>query len=425
MTNDRRPLCVASVRRRTVPAIATCGAVLLAVACGPAQTVPIDRGGIDEGDSASEVRPGDDHGDTQGTATRIRLASSIAGSLEAEGDVDVFRLEVASPGGVLTVSTTGDTDTVGTLYLPDGTNLTNDDAASDPDFHEQNFRIVTALVAGSHFVAVEGWCGDIGGGHACETGPYELHVNWSGSTGLDLPSNPDAVFFELWSHGNSPTPIEYPLGKPPRLALTVGGELFSFQDHTRDGTFEGYHLPEIGFTHLGPTRYESVLEAMARTVLPSVGSISIREHDLPLFRYRVDEFILHDRSGTHSIRVNGWRSPYTSTEPRLAALGRLVELLDRSVMEADGGRPWRTERIQVWVRRHYSSDVTEEPWPLDAAPDLDRRSRRCLAFDGPEAERLLAIFRESAGSRVGWNHDGILYALNARPLIRGEPACRR
>ena len=133
--------------------------------------------------TALETTASDDHGNTRQTATRIGLSSSTAGVLESDGDVDYFRLEVPSSAGpgTITITTTGDTDTVGALHLLDGTRLTNDDASSTQNYHEQNFRIVADVTPGIYFVTVGGWCGDDG----CETGAYVLHVIWSSAAAAD------------------------------------------------------------------------------------------------------------------------------------------------------------------------------------------------------------------------------------------------
>ena len=111
--------------------------------------------------------PVDDHGDTQGTATAVGANSSTPGELEFAGDVDFFRLEVPSPGGYLTIRTTGDTDTVGALFRPDGETQRADDS------YDRNFGIATPrLPGGTYFIEVGGFCGL----DECATGEYVLHV---------------------------------------------------------------------------------------------------------------------------------------------------------------------------------------------------------------------------------------------------------
>jgi hypothetical protein len=65
---------------------------------------------------------GDDHGDDISTATTVDKNSSTSGNLEVAGDEDFFKI-VVSGGGTLSVMTTGNTDTCGSLYDAWGTLL--------------------------------------------------------------------------------------------------------------------------------------------------------------------------------------------------------------------------------------------------------------------------------------------------------------
>ena len=116
--------------------------------------------------------PPDDHGDARSAATRIPVNSSTNGELEIRGDVDFFRFEVPPSGGSLRIETSGPTDTVGTLYLPDGTTIFSDDDGVD-----NNFAIVTVVPGGTYFV-------EVGGFENSATGPYLLVVSFSGGPSL-------------------------------------------------------------------------------------------------------------------------------------------------------------------------------------------------------------------------------------------------
>ena len=109
----------------------------------------------------------DDHGNDAGSATPVGMDSATPGRIgETSGrDVDWFRIDVGRDGR-LSVGTTGSLDTVGTLYLADGTTV----AAEDDDSGEgYNFLIEADVRAGVHYVEVRGW----GEG---DTGPYTLVV---------------------------------------------------------------------------------------------------------------------------------------------------------------------------------------------------------------------------------------------------------
>ena len=107
--------------------------------------------------------PPDDHGDTNDTATTVRVPSTTAGNLEESGDSDRFRFHLPF-AGKLTVYTTGGTNTLGVLTIPFGSQVDNDDSGEG-----RNFRIERSNTpAGDYFVEVRG-IGD-------STGRYTLHV---------------------------------------------------------------------------------------------------------------------------------------------------------------------------------------------------------------------------------------------------------
>ena len=112
--------------------------------------------------------PGDDHGNTRSTATSVAAPSSTAGTLTA-GDVDYFTVTVSQPG-TLTVNTSGTTDTYGTLEdASGGTLATNDDGGSGT-----NFRLSSAVSAGTYYVRVAGY-------DSATTGSYTLTLQFGQS----------------------------------------------------------------------------------------------------------------------------------------------------------------------------------------------------------------------------------------------------
>ena len=119
---------------------------------------------------------GDDHGNTQSSATRVALQSATDGRIEAADDADFFRFEVDAERSV-TIETSGGLDTVGTLYDGSGRSLaTDDDGGTD-----YNFRIRRTLSAGTHYVRVESYGSD--------TGAYTLRLSAGTSSGGDDHGN--------------------------------------------------------------------------------------------------------------------------------------------------------------------------------------------------------------------------------------------
>ena len=109
-----------------------------------------------------------EHGNIRAHATRVDVNTATAGALEQRGDVDYFRVTLPQ-AGMLTVETTGDTDTVGYFGGADGRWLSrNDDQDGDV-----NFRIVRQVSAGTYYVAV------VGGAGRTVTGAYTFHVRFT------------------------------------------------------------------------------------------------------------------------------------------------------------------------------------------------------------------------------------------------------
>ena len=122
---------------------------------------------IKEAESASGgSTPRDDHGDTRGTATKVELNRSVSGNLETAGDIDYFRFSLRDEG-TTTISTTGSTDTLGTLRNSLGNYIeTNDDSGQ-----RENFSIKRSLTPGTFYISVS---------HALSQGigTYSLRVNF-------------------------------------------------------------------------------------------------------------------------------------------------------------------------------------------------------------------------------------------------------
>ena len=101
----------------------------------------------------------DDHGDEISSSTPATIGTPIAGIIEKGTDDDYFSIEVTSADlnnidlRILTATTTGTTDTVGTLYNSEGTRLKTDDNSGEG----MNFSFFTHVVSpGTYYIKVEG-----------------------------------------------------------------------------------------------------------------------------------------------------------------------------------------------------------------------------------------------------------------------------
>ena len=119
----------------------------------------------------------DDHGDTLSEATQVDLGSSTAGSLLA-GDTDYFCVTMSSPGTLVAyTTTTGSTDTYGSIWDDSGSVLAEDDESGE----RSNFLVFTSVGAGTYYIEVRGYS-------SSTTGNYTLHIAAGGPSDLVVES---------------------------------------------------------------------------------------------------------------------------------------------------------------------------------------------------------------------------------------------
>ena len=152
----------------------------------------------------------------------VSLGSSTEGSLSAWGE-DYFVVEMSS-AGILSATTTGSTDTYGSILDSTGNIL----AVNDDD-EDSNFWVYAPVSSGTYYILVGDW-DDWG------TGDYTLHVNdlLSGATetvalvGTVIVSVENAFFLALSSEA------EELLGAGGGT-LTIAGNTWTLQDYSPDG----------------------------------------------------------------------------------------------------------------------------------------------------------------------------------------------
>ncbi len=133
----------------------------------------------------------DDHGNTIATATVVAQNSTTNGNFELAGDNDYFRINVTA-AGVLTVETTGTTDTYGYLLDSSGNQL----AADDETGVDSNFRISYSVAAGTYYVCAKHYA-------PTETGIYQLVCSFAPASSLSLALSPVAQ--SVVAGGETPT----------------------------------------------------------------------------------------------------------------------------------------------------------------------------------------------------------------------------
>ena len=181
--------------------------MLTPVSAGAATTTVTarDLGGLTATQSvAVTVDVGDAHGSTQDAAVPVGSASDTAASLDTQGDVDYFSLDI-SASAALTVETAGGADTFGQLESQDGLII----ASADVGGSGGNFRIERQVPAATYFVRVSGATRNV-------TGPYMLLVRTSDATppGPRSQGAPDLMVYGVSVATN-------PSGTPPGGSFTL------------------------------------------------------------------------------------------------------------------------------------------------------------------------------------------------------------
>ncbi|MFZ4765804.1 MAG: hypothetical protein ACOYMN_12705, partial [Roseimicrobium sp.] len=95
----------------------------------------------------------DDHANNTTAATLVTAPATIPGVLGHAGDVDYFKVTLANPA-VLTATSSGTTDVVGSLLLGGARNAVTEIYSDNDGAGSPNFRLHQLLPAGTHYVQV-------------------------------------------------------------------------------------------------------------------------------------------------------------------------------------------------------------------------------------------------------------------------------
>ncbi|RKU30770.1 hypothetical protein C6497_03575 [Candidatus Poribacteria bacterium] len=139
-----------------------------------------------------------DHGNTLVEATVLILGSSLTAKIDPGNDVDYFRVPIAVRGK-LTLWTTGDLDTIGTLQNSEGTTLaTNADENGDIVL---GFRIEQIVEPGTYYIKVES--------HEQQIGNYTLYAAFIPTTDVNSDGVVDVLDLMIVAEnfGSSETPL--------------------------------------------------------------------------------------------------------------------------------------------------------------------------------------------------------------------------
>lgn len=153
-----------------------------------------------------------------------------------------------------------------------------------------------------------------------------------------------AAFFLIVDVGPGYWFVEH-LVRPPRYALTVGGDLFSERVAT---AYPAPILPDIRRRRLSAMELQQVLEVAGATALPVVedGTV-IQEPTDRLADAGTTSFRLVTATSDRSLHIEGLTIA-RHTDPRVAPLLVLYELLEGLGQRGESDR-FRGERVEVFI----------------------------------------------------------------------------
>lgn len=180
----------------------------------------------------------DDHGNRPSEATPVVAGpaeTTVAGRIDYDGDVDVFRITVPV-AGTLVARAAGGMDTVGVLLDANGERITSND---DAQTSALDFGITRRVTAGTYYLVVTHW-------ESAGTGPYSVAISLAGVTAnyTDLWWNPDEPGWGInLNHQGSKifaTLFTYEAGGGPLWLVMSDGAL------QPDGSYRGALLRTTG-----------------------------------------------------------------------------------------------------------------------------------------------------------------------------------
>ena len=280
-------------------------------------------------------------------------------------------------------------------------------------------RLASAAAVAAILPAIAASCGDPGGNPILP--PTRPEPPTGPGTRVELPSDPDAVFLEVWEHAGF-VPVEHSVGRPPLIWLQVSGQIVVLGPAPE--IYPGYILPPLFTGRLGSAALAEVIAAIEATDLPGGGEdINIddlidRVADAPTFEFKLNEA---DRGRSIFVYAMGFRE--LESDPRVVALTGLLDVVSRlgevATEEYYGGR---MQVVNLGVQPFPEPDLVNfRPWPLPVPPNRPD-GFGCHEFEGAQADAVLEAFF-GANHAARWLYDGRGYQLVARPLLPEEPGC--
>lgn len=367
----------------------------------------------------------DDYGNRITEAQRIfpvaqAVPSEVAypGRIDHAGDVDVFRIDIPSTGGTLTVRTSGGLDTIGSLLDESGKAVkgVNDVESDKPDF-----GLTRTLAKGTHYVV-------IGHREAQGTGAYTLKTSLSTVTenytdlwwdpkesgwGININHQGQTLFATLFVYDVDGKPMwlsassvtRQPNGTWQGTLYRASGPAFN-ADPWSPATLTPVGTLRLTFTGLSKAEvsYSAYGKVVNKTVERNIYSV------VPVCRWSS-----FDRSLTTNFQDLWWNPHEPGWGMNLSHQGNIL-FATLFTFTAEGKDRWlvmsRGERIRDGL--YYGELYSTTGPPFDAAS--------WGAVTNTQVGTLTVQFTRGNAASLTYTVDGVLVVRNVQRLVFGTPA---
>ena len=244
-------------------------------------------------------------------------------------------------------------------------------------------------------------------------------------TDLNLNTDPNSTLLTITSGGGF-VPVDFLVNNGPYLVVTRGGQMIS-----QGPMIEIYPGPLVAnwvTTDLDDETMLFLLEELDALGIADIVEESNDEAGSMVADGPTTTLTFYNSDGPHSFSVYALGMGGVFTDPRVSVMENLVNQL--SNMGLGSGDPYLPEAVQVVagpVGQVEPELASDRDWPLplgfeEMTPLANINEWRCAAFDGAEAQTVLASLTQGNQATV-WHEGEASYQLQVRPLFPGETPC--
>ncbi len=189
-------------------------------------------------------------------------------------------------------------------------------------------------------------------------------------------------------------------------------------------------LPELQVVRLGDAQMGDILDAVADAGLDVARDVYFTELSDVVADASNTALTYVDETGTeHRMSVLAL-GVGEEREPEVTSLQRLIDVLERTVADADSIELYQPYRYQIVISQSGGAEEGEaaevRPWPLPiAAVDSERVSSGilgCVVVDGADAAQLSGTLADASQLTL-FQDRGTVYRLTIRSLLAYEVGC--